>query len=80
LLVGYEEGSVFFFKVDVDELSSASTECGIRQMPTFLIINKAKRLGQIIGWNDFDLKHNLEKQGAEQIIPSKLAAKHKKLE
>jgi len=45
-----------FLKVDVDEASDVSAECGIRAMPTFMVFRKGEKIGEVVGANPAALK------------------------
>jgi len=45
-----------FLKVDVDEASDVSAECGIRAMPTFMVFRKGEKVGEVVGANPGALK------------------------
>ncbi|KAK6338068.1 Cytoplasmic thioredoxin isoenzyme 2 [Orbilia brochopaga] len=45
-----------FVKVDVDEVSDVSAECGIRAMPTFQVFRKGQKIEEIVGANPNQLE------------------------
>uniref|UniRef100_A0A3B3ZWT3 Thioredoxin n=1 Tax=Periophthalmus magnuspinnatus TaxID=409849 RepID=A0A3B3ZWT3_9GOBI len=49
-----------FLKVDVDEATELSEECGIRSMPTFQFYKNGKMVTQFSGANADKLKETIE--------------------
>ena len=46
-----ENSSVYFAKIDVDELPELSQELGIRAMPTFIAFKNGEKLDTLVGAN-----------------------------
>ena len=56
----------------MDEVSSLARDCGIRQMPTFVVYSGERReIGRVIGWSDFNLINYMKKLNLEQVTPSR---------
>jgi len=57
---------VRFYKIDVDDLSELAAELNIRAMPTFLLFNKGRKVGEVVGANPKELltaiQNNLESE------------------
>ncbi|KAK6331644.1 Cytoplasmic thioredoxin isoenzyme 2 [Orbilia javanica] len=45
-----------FVKVDVDEVTDAAAECGVRAMPTFIIFRGGEKVSEVVGANPAALK------------------------
>merc|ERR1719502_2192541 len=52
-----------FVKVDVDENQEASTRCKVRCMPTFQLYKDGKKVGQMEGANEAELRKLVTKHG-----------------
>jgi len=65
--------NVQFLKVDVDEVSSVSSECGVRAMPSFFVYQNAVKVDQLVGPNDKSLEALIKKyNGDEGMNPLKM--------
>ena len=47
--LAYQLPDVGFYKVDVDDLPDVVQNCGVRVLPTFLIVQKGKNVGSLTG-------------------------------
>jgi len=45
-----------FLKVDVDDVSDAAAESGVKAMPTFMLFRKGEKVAEIVGANPAALK------------------------
>jgi thioredoxin 1 len=61
-----EYPSVYFIKLDVDEVSDVAQELGIRAMPTFLIFKNGVKVGEVVGANPPALKAAIENAAGEK--------------
>jgi thioredoxin 1 len=50
-----------FIKVDVDDVPDVAQELGVRAMPTFILVKKGEKVGEVVGMNPPALLAAIEK-------------------
>ena len=62
--------NVQFLKVDVDRVSSVSSEAGVRAMPSFFVYKNANKVDQLVGPNEKSLETFIKKYNEEDKATS----------